>query len=304
MNNDLACLPTETVETCVNCTRSDSRRDSRFEVWLCLKPPYQIRKCVGCALRWLSPRPTGAGYEIVYNADNYFGAQAGEGIAYEGVLAARNLQFETRLNEITKRFPGRKSLNILDFGAATGEFVACARRLGHCCVGVELSEDARAIAHSRFAITLYEPENLPEFSSGYDLIHMNHVFEHVPNPATHLAWCSRMLADGGMLLIEVPQQFCNHIDRLKRILGRGGKLEKFSAFSLHHTYFYTARSLLEIISRSGFRPIAITTNVIGPRLGTRKNCKSRLMDFILRVADLAGRGGDNIELIAVKSRIQ
>ena len=304
MVTTLSSLETEIIGVCANCTRANSQRDLRFENWLCLIPPYQVRLCRDCGLRWLSPRPTSVGYAVVYSTENYFGAQAGEGIAYEGMLVARNLQFESRLMQMNKYFPGRKSLNILDYGAATGEFVACARALGHHCVGVELSEDARAIAHSRFAITLYEPEGLPELSAGYDLIHMNHVFEHMPNPAAHLAWCRRMLADGGMLLIEVPQQFCNHIDGLKRLLGRGGKLEKFSAFSLHHTYFYTARSLLDIIGRSGFQPVAITTHVIGPRLGTRKNCKSRLMDFMLRVADFAGWGGDNIELIAVKSSIE
>lgn len=296
-------LETEIVAICANCSQSNSQRDFRFEDWLCLIPPYQVRLCRACGLRWLSPRPTSASYAVVYNAENYFGAQAGEGITYEGVLDARKLQFEVRLKQVAKRFPGRKSLNILDYGAATGEFVACARALGHNCVGAEFSEDARAIAHSRFAINLHDPESLPELSAGYDLIHMNHVFEHVPNPATHLAWCRSMLADGGMLLIEVPQQFCNHIDAFKRILGRGGRLEKFSSFSLHHTYFYTARSLLDILNRSGFRTIAITTNVTGPRLGKRKDFRSRLMAFMLRLADVAGRGGDNIELIAVKSSI-
>ncbi|MFZ9349004.1 MAG: hypothetical protein ACO24Z_09830, partial [Arenimonas sp.] len=123
-------LETEIVAICANCTQVNSQRDLRFENWLCLIPPYQVRLCRGCGLRWLSPRPTSAGYAVVYNAENYFGMQAGEGIAYEGVLAARNRQFETRMMQMAKRFPGRISLNILDYGAATGEFVACARALG------------------------------------------------------------------------------------------------------------------------------------------------------------------------------
>ena len=93
LKSDLLNLPTEIVVDCVNCKRNDSIRDSAFESWLALCPPYGVRKCKSCGLRWLSPRPTSAGYESVYSAENYFEAEAGEDIAYRNMIKTRCLHF-------------------------------------------------------------------------------------------------------------------------------------------------------------------------------------------------------------------
>ncbi len=298
MSSDLSNLPTETVEVCVNCKLGNAARDTTFEDWLCLNPPYQVRRCVGCALRWLSPRPTSIGYESVYSAENYFTVQAGTVVAYENLLDARIAHFRKRLATLDTYFPGQSVLSILDYGAATGEFVANAIKMGHSCIGVEFSSDARRIAFEKNEVTLYSSDEIPGGHPLFDVIHMNHVFEHMPNPTEHLAWCREHLAANGLLVIEVPQQFNNHIDRLKRLLGRGGKFSEFGAFSLHHTYYFSARNLEALLENNGFDVLQLTTDVAGPRLGGKQTLKTILISIISWLSNVLFRGGDNIEVFA------
>jgi SAM-dependent methyltransferase len=299
MSNDLSCLPTETVEICVNCRQSGSVRDATFEGWLCLKPPYQVRNCAGCGLRWLSPRPTSVGYETVYSAENYFTAQAGSDVSYENLLDVRVAHFKRRLLSLSRYFPGRSSLKILDYGAATGEFVANAIKIGHSCAGMEFSADARRIAIEKNQITLYSSDEILNGDALFDVIHMNHVFEHMPNPASHLTWCQEHMAENGLLIIEVPQQFNNNIDYLKRLLGRGGKFNGFGAFSLHHTYFFSLKNLKALIENNGFKVEHLTTDVVGARLsGGKKTPKTVLVRLVSWLSNAVFRRGDNIEVYA------
>lgn len=249
-------------------------------------------------MRWLSPRPSSVGYETVYSSENYFSEQAGVDVAYENVLDARTAHFKNRLASLRNYFPDKNTLNILDYGAATGEFIVSAKQLGHDCVGVEFSSDARRIASEKNSIDLYAPDELPESCLPFDVIHMNHVFEHMPNAADHLVWCQKRLVANGVLIIEVPQQFHNHIDRLKRLLGRGGKFNEFSAFSLHHTYFFNAKSLEALIESQGFKVVHLTTNVTGPRLAYKKTLRASLVLAACWLASALGNGGDTIEIYA------
>lgn len=295
MRSDLSKLPTESVEFCVICKKNDTVRDISFEKYLCLTPVYQVRCCPVCGLRWLSPRPTRIGYESVYSADEYF---KNEHVAYENLLSIRTDHFRQRLMSLSKYFSGRKSLKILDYGAATGDFVATAISLGNDCIGIEFSSDARKLAAEKNKIRLYSPEEFSSKEILFDVIHMNHVFEHIPDPANHLAWCRDRMEKNGLLIIEVPQQFNNHIDRLKRMLGRGGKLNEFTAFSLHHTYFFKTKNLVRLLEKSGFNVVHITTDVVGARRSGKMSPRILLMRLVSWISNLLNRGGDNIEVYA------
>src|SRR4029453_5569035 len=67
---------------------------------------------------------------------------------------------------------------VLDYGAATGDFVAAAREAGLDWAGGEFSSAGREDA-ARKGIALLPPNA----SLGtFDAIHMNHVLEHMPDP--------------------------------------------------------------------------------------------------------------------------
>jgi 2-polyprenyl-3-methyl-5-hydroxy-6-metoxy-1,4-benzoquinol methylase len=190
----------------------------------------------------------------------YFGGAGASPADYAGLAQARIDYMRSRIDRIGRMANVQGPLSMLDFGAATGEFVRAARDAGHHCTGIELSDDARATALQKNGVQLLPAHDAGDFEDAkFDVVHMNHVLEHMPDPLAHLRWCARVLKPGGLLVSEVPNQFDNDLDRLRRWLHAGGKRPQFDAYSLHHTYFFTPATMTESLTRAGFRLMKLAT---------------------------------------------
>ena len=131
--------------------------------------------------------------------------------------------------------------------------VRLARDNGLVADGLEFSEFATLQACERYNIELM---NMPlaqlHKPSGYDIIHLNHVFEHFGEPLVELKHIRRLLSPGGLLYVEVPLQF--HI--VERMRFRLKPTERtLSVHSLHHPFFYTPPTLRRLLSENGFEVV-------------------------------------------------
>lgn len=290
---DLDGTPVETVDDCLLCGDSAVAWDPRWDGLLALVPPYRTRRCRRCGLRWLSPRPGPEACQIIYGDDHYF---------HSGVVAAYSQYAEERASHFRRRAEGlaRDGIRtLLDYGAATGEFVAAARKAGIDAAGVEFSADARRDAIARHGVHLLSPEAMEQVDCRFDAIHMNHVLEHMPDPLSHLRWCHGRLREGGLLVSEVPHQFDNLTDRLRRLRGIGGRQQGFDAFSVHHMYFFTPSTYRKIVEAAGFRVESLFTLLSdNPYIRSRAR---RLLERGLRVVAARFRTGDAIEVRARKA---
>jgi SAM-dependent methyltransferase len=110
-------------------------------------------------------------------------------------------------NERNVRFAGKRGCrNILDIGCGSGFALDAARRTGLETFGVELSRSAAAAAaergHTIFPVLL---ENMdPVWEGKFDLISLNQLLEHVPDPAGLIRQCVRFLSSRGAIAIAVP----------------------------------------------------------------------------------------------------
>ncbi len=306
MNNSrahpLAGLEVEIVADCVLCAGEAGQPDPRFASLLALPPAYGVLRCRGCGLRWLSPRPTRAGYELVYSDTFYFGGGATAVDSYAKLAQARLPYFRDRLARIEAQLPGESGLRLLEVGAATGEFLAEARARGHDVSGVEFSADARRTAAERHGLQLMSVEasqGLPPAT--FDAIHMNHVLEHVPDPLAHLRWCRDRLRPGGVIAIEVPQQLDNDLDRLRRLIGWGGRHREFDAYSLHHTYFFSPGSARKLFALAGLDVQRLTTTNPKRTPLWPPAPRNLVLRPLLWLADAVHEGGNLIEVYARRS---
>jgi len=293
-------LPTERIDKCALCECA-GRNDSRFRALLKLLDPYQVQQCPNCGLRWLSPRPNAEGYRQLYSGDSYFGGSGASPVDYASVVVERLSYFRKRIRRAATLIGASGALSILDYGAATGEFVAVAREEGHLCDGIELSDDARAQAEQHLGVRLYSPDQIESLvPERFDVLHMNHVLEHVPDPVKHIQWCAKMLKPGGLLVIEVPQQFDNDLDCLRRLIGWGGQQQRFDAYSLHHTYFFSPSCLQSLLERGGFEVSQLRT--FNPDKTPLWPIRPSLWALfaLLSVADKAHKGGNIIEVFAAR----
>jgi len=246
-------MPTP-IDKCLLCGR-ESRPGARYIVtdrgasaFLRLPPPYKVLRCVPCHFRWLNPQPTEAEYTELYD-DKYYH----EASCYFSEDSERKAKFEARLREIRQHLPHDIQCPVLlDVGAGPGDFVHIALKMGFKASGYEVSKFSRQEAERRYGIQLLGEDTLDLQPNTLDVIHLEHVFEHITDPHAYLELFRRGLRPDGLLVIEVPNQFDNLRDRFRRLVPRryGHSLR----YSLHHPVFYTPRSLRSLLEQHHFTP--------------------------------------------------
>lgn len=292
-------LPVETVRDCLLCEGVRGTSDRRWYEYLGLVSPFDVVRCPVCSLRWLSPRPNADGYESLYTDAMYFGGAGASPADYESSSKARVDYMRARVARLEHMSSENGPLSILDYGAATGDFVRAGRDAGHDCIGIELSADARTVAEQKNGVTLLPVDSVDEMANArFDAVHMNHVLEHMPDPLAHARWCAQILRPGGLFVLEVPQQFDNDLDRLRRGLRIGGKQSRFDAYSLHHTYFFTPSTMEALLVKAGFRVVILSTFNSDKTPLWPLSPKNYVLRSLLGIADRLHAGGNIIEVFA------
>lgn len=248
-------------ESCPVCNAARWRVDDVAGHLLGLTEPFHVQFCRDCGLGRLLPQLSSAELKSLYNG-SYFNSHQYSDCATPGwlppdadyctqVVPERLTKFAKTLRELCRLAPQASTL--LDVGAATGEMIKLARDNGLAADGLEFSEFASRQARERYGIELM---NVPlaqlQKPEGYDLIHLNHVFEHFNEPRTELEHLQRLLNPGGLLYIEVPLQF--HV--VERLRFRLKPTERsLSVESLHHPFFYNANTLRRLLHENGFEVV-------------------------------------------------
>jgi len=202
------------------------------------KPELEIFECVSCGLVFLSS------FDHIRNGF-YENSQMHDGEETPDVqtwLRETAWDDERRFQYLKPILPNRL---LLDFGCGAGGFLLKARDMVATAYGVE--PEIRLSSHYQsHRLTVFQ--NLSDISTdiregGYDIITMFHVLEHIPDPRSILGELSEMLADGGQIIVEVP----NAADALLTLYNN----DPFSNFTYWscHLFLFTAETLKEIFSQ-------------------------------------------------------
>lgn len=98
---------------------------------------------------------------------------------------------------------------LLEVGIGSGAVRVSATRAGFDAVGCDLSALIAERVHRRYGIPVHTGgvESI-EGQAEFDVIVMNHVLEHTPDPTRFLRAAARLLKEEGILLIAVPNLGC------------------------------------------------------------------------------------------------
>jgi SAM-dependent methyltransferase len=235
----------------------DRRAAEHFEFPDIFGLSFTVLRCDNCRLRRLDPIPTPKQYEIVYG-DRYFSDQPGsaEGIDYERNRPDRIRIYRQKLKRLEHWAPSARTL--IDIGAGDGDFLNLCRKR-YDIRGIELSHYAVQQAKREFGIAIDQGSSdaITKFKRKFDIIHMHHVFEHLPDPIQFLQQVQRCMHERTIFLFEVPHQFeeLNHI--LKNLVGRPSYQK--GLYAIHHPFFYTQPSLKRLLQSSGFDILNMTS---------------------------------------------
>jgi 2-polyprenyl-3-methyl-5-hydroxy-6-metoxy-1,4-benzoquinol methylase len=212
-----------------------------------------------------NPQPTEAELEDYYGPE-YFQHNAEKFLRFP-MQREVELRLRRYLSELRAVCPRGR---VLDVGCGTGMFLWLCREEGYTTTGVELSSYASQLGRERLNLEIRTGrlEAMADDGPRFDAITMWDFLEHTSDPVSILRRAHALLADGGHLLMTVP----NVGSWWARCMGsRWVGFEKAS----EHLFYFTHGSLERMLALAGFTPLKVkdhswicTTSFLAER-GTR-----------------------------------
>ena len=138
-------------------------------------------------------------------------------------------------------------IRLLDVGSGLGVFPWAVKHAGWTCTA--LDPDPRAVGQiqENVGVDTVCGDFMTVASPGrYDIVTLNKVLEHVPDPIAMLRRAHECLAPGGVVYIEVP-------DGETASLEGPGREE----FFIEHLHVFSLVSLAMMANRAGFEPLLV-----------------------------------------------
>lgn len=204
---------------------------------------YDLVRCTGCDLVYveLNGRPLDLHALYAHRYSPERNLREGPRKMRE---ASRQLRVLERLTE------GR---NLLDVGCGYGFFLAAAQQRGWRATGIEIAEGSATYARGTFGLTVLQQDFVQaRFPDGsFDAVVIRHVLEHLPDPARALQEIHRILADGGVVALAVPN-IASLAFRLNGSLW-------WWIDPPTHLYYFRPRTLRLLLERNGFTCLRMDT---------------------------------------------
>ncbi|MEM7411949.1 MAG: class I SAM-dependent methyltransferase [Myxococcota bacterium] len=163
---------------------------------------FSFVRCRECAHLYLNPRPSADDLGTIYPPHYY--AFGNEGT---GVVARARRTWEGGKVRLYRECVGTGTKRILDVGCGSGRFLGLLRDFGDPAWELEgLDIDAEAAADCQAAGFEANVGRIESFESErrYDGILMLQLIEHVEDPAAVARQVFRLLAPGGVFVVETP----------------------------------------------------------------------------------------------------
>jgi SAM-dependent methyltransferase len=263
-------------------------------------------ECSNCGIIFIHPQPTQEEIALMYSKEYFKGDfRCGHAGSYFDDQTLKHLTNNTLLQRIQQYKPKG---SFLEIGCAGGAFLHAARNAGYSAKGVEISDDAVQFARERFGLDVVRGDvtSAGFRSESFDLILLGDVLEHLPNPVATLMEIRRIMAAGGMLVIECPMQTNTLFSRMGFLVYTVAGLQARVHLPPYHLFEYRPRSLIYLLERSGFAITRKTEGVIAPKdIGLRGTWLQRAGKKFFQypnylLTSKCGILGDRMEIFATK----
>jgi SAM-dependent methyltransferase len=171
---------------CPICKEFPRKLVRRAESWLDTVPErYEVRACPTCDLWITSPRPSASDLALVYPQGYY----------------------RTRIDDA--RYPPAEATRgtLLDVGCGVGDSLVQARAEGWQSMGIEISEEAAAVARARgFEVIVGDATTVSYPMHKFDVVRCWHTLEHVADPGALLDRLRDAVSDAGVISLVLPNR--------------------------------------------------------------------------------------------------
>ncbi len=255
-----------------------------------------IIDCVLCGFRHVVPLPDARALTQIYREEYYrdekptFLAHSGED--QEWAELAQN----DRLDSFERLLPQARR-RLLDIGSGPGFFLKTAKARGWRVLGIEPSRQAALHARTlgiEVAEGFFNADTAPGLGR-FDAVQLNNVLEHVPDPAAVLIQTRKLLEAGGVLCVNVP----NDYSPFQIAASSATTRNEWWVAPRHHLNYFDFGSIGGLLERLGFDIVERMTSfpmeafllmgdnyTIDPGLGRACHAKRKRFDLALEAAGL------------------
>lgn len=223
---------------------------------------YSIERCVSCGHMSTSPRLTEADLPALYST--YYPRRSIDYAALEkeaAIVEKPFASFRRRLAGTNNQghYLAKRGEKVLDIGCGSCLSLLEMQKLGVNCWGVETDPNVRDIAE-KYALQVHIGSifDTPFPDIKFDLIVLNQVIEHVPDPAAVLATIKGRLAEGGKVALAFP-----NTDSIYRTIWKGRWINWHIPFHQNH---FNKRSFTLLANAMGYNVDSV--KAITPNLWT------------------------------------
>jgi len=216
---------------------------------------FLLMKCSKCGLKFILSEK----FETLDN-DSYWDEVNKKIYAMPIVLNEFKKKQDKYLKKIIKLSPPNKRL--LDVGSGSGTFIENARLNGLDATGIEPSSIAGELCKKLYGFSsvhgyLEVDSNLPK---NFGTLSAWDVIEHVSNPKEFLKICHAHLEQGGILVLETPDE-SSLIRKLINLFDYTKNFFKFGTpshiYYPSHRYYFTHKSIKILLNEIGFSNVRI-----------------------------------------------
>lgn len=211
-------------------------------------PELRFARCRGCGLVYKCEEQ-----ERLRPVDLY------EQAYFHGRKSGRDKRFEHRVHksigQLRAALEFGEPRSMLDVGCSFGYVIEAGRRLGMRSAGTDVSRYAVEVCQQRgYDARVGDLERLPCADGEFDLVVMNHVLEHTPDPRRALAEVSRVLSGPGLVAIRVPDVRYWKGERRRRTY----RYYRPDDLGQQHFVYYSDATLPRLLAETGFEVQAAT----------------------------------------------
>ena len=207
------------------------------------KEKYAVVVCDTCDFHFIPPY-----YRKQIEYSNYKNANVTEAIR------RGNNWLKVQRHKLRFRFVSKfvKQGKLFDLGAGWGHFMLAAKELGYDIYGVEISEEPYKYCVNDLKLPVDHTDFFDmDESKKFDVITMWDVLEHIDKADVFLQKCHKLTADGGYLILQVPQ-IDSYFSKKQQ--------DKWNMMGLDHVNYFSIKTMKQILANNGYEMVAVKSS--------------------------------------------
>jgi len=199
----------------------------------------------------------------LYQREYWTGRQTAH-LGLPDIVARARLDLPERCTHWLRHLLARRlpPARVLEVGCAHGAYVALLGWAGFAASGTELSPEGAAFARAAFGVpvTTGRIEDQTIEAGTLDVVVLNDVLEHLPDPLATLGHCRRLLAPGGLFVLQTPE-YPEHLSYADLQATGNLFLKHLEGMAAEHLYLFSRRSASLLCTRLGLPAVAFSNPV-------------------------------------------